>query len=139
MGFAIMVTGGLVALWASFQISTLNIAEDVMDEWNSWDYSYPGQIDEEFEEQRDRYSAIRVAGLIALVVGAIVAVCGLILLKRDSTVLASTVQVTTTVTGAVNFCEYCGRQLSAGAVRCPSCGRTFQHKAKEVGGEQEVR
>ena len=126
-----MVTGGLVALWASFQISTLNIAEDVIGEWDS--------LSDSFEEQRDRYSAIRVAGLIALVIGAIVAVYGFILLKRDSTVLEFAAPVATTVPGAVNFCEYCGRQLSAGAVRCPSCGRTFQHKAKEVAGEQEVR
>ena len=128
-----------MALWASFQISTLNIAEDVMDEWNSWPDSYPGQIDEEFEEQRDRYSAIRVAGMIALVIGAVVAVCGFILLKREPTVLEFTVPVTATVPGAVNFCEHCGRQLSPGAVRCPACGRAFQHKGEEVGSEQEVR
>ena len=139
LGFAIMVTGGLTALWASFQISTLNIAEDVMDEWNSWPDSYPGQIDDEFEEQRDRYSAVRVAGLIALVIGAIVAVCGFILLKRDTTPLESTVPVTNAVSGAVNFCEYCGRPLSPGAVRCPACGRAFQHKGEEVGSGQEVR
>ena len=139
LGFAIVVTGGLVALWASFQISTLELAEDVMDEWDPWYEPYPGLIDEELEEQKNRYSAVRAAGLVALVFGGIVVVCGFILLKRDTTPLESTVPVTTAVSGAVNFCEYCGRPLSPGAVRCPACGRAFEHKGEEVGSGQEVR
>ena len=136
LGFAIMVTGGLIALWASFQISTLEIAEDI---WDPWYDSYPGQIDPDFEEQKDRYMAIRAGGLVALVAGIIVAVYGFILMKRESATSRSSVPVMSTISGAVNFCEYCGRQLSPGAVRCPACGRAFRHKEKEVGSEQEVR
>ena len=143
IGFVVMLTGALVALWASFQISSLeraqNFLDEMDDEWNDWLNPYPGLLGEEFERERSYYSNIRIVGVVTLIAGVVVVVVGAILLRKEPAPAAYAPMAPATITGAVNYCEYCGRHLSPGAVMCPGCGRTFPRKRHEVGPEQEVR
>lgn len=139
LGFVFMLVGGLIALWASFQMSSLEVAHDIFDEWGYPYDVYPDLIDEEYERLRDYYSAVRVAGVTGMIVGIIVAFYGFILLRKEPEPIAPASSSLSTVSGVVNFCEYCGRQIPPGAVRCPGCGRAFQQKVRGVSSEQEVR
>lgn len=139
LGFVIITAGTMVMLWASFQIASLENAQDFTDEWDFWYNPYQDMIDEEYERLRDYYSAVRIGGAFGMAAGVALALGGFILMRKESESIVPIVPVPPTVTGAVNFCEYCGQQISPGAIRCPKCGRTFRHMRHEIGSEQEVR
>ena len=138
LGLAIMLGAGSVVLWSSFQIRNLERAQDIGDEWGLW-YPYDDILDDEFERQRDFYSAVRILGAIGLMVGLIMVLYGFLLMKKKPEPVAVVAQAPSTVVGATNFCEFCGRQISPGAARCPGCGRALLHEGYEGDREQEVR
>jgi len=140
VGIVMMLGAGMAILWSSIELRNLERAQDVLDEWGEWEwYPYSGFVDAETERLHDYYSAVRIVGVIGLIAGAIIALYGFLFLKEEpkpSSMAPSTPQM---ATGATNYCEYCGQQISPGAVWCPGCGRKFKPQEHEVNREQEVR
>ena len=84
-------------------------------------------------EYRDQYdydfwSAVEILGLVNALVGGVFAVYSLV---AEETVTLSNGRRTSIqqplAPGAMNFCQYCGRQIALDAVWCPGCGRNFSH------------
>jgi len=141
VGIAIMLGAGMVVLWSSLELRNIEHAQDLADELNSL---YPfGDIDQivdaQLEKQHDYYSSVRIAGVIGLIAGAIIALYGFLFLKGEPKPSSMSPSAPQAAPGATNYCEYCGRQISPGAVWCPGCGRKFKPKGHEGNREQEVR
>jgi hypothetical protein len=149
VGIAIMLGAGMVVLWSSIELRNIERSQDLLDEFDDlWDELddewYPfGDIDEitasQLEKQHDYYSSVRIAGVIGLIAGAIIALYGFLVLKEEPKPSSMSPFAPQATPGATNYCEYCGRQISPDAVWCPGCGRKFKPKGHEGDREQEVR
>ncbi len=87
-------------------------------------------------------------GGVLVLVGLVVMIVGLLDTEKPKTVIqyygqppagygppGAQIQYQMGSAGSTNFCQHCGQQIAAGAVRCPGCGRGL---ADSVVGSQVV-
>jgi hypothetical protein len=149
VGIAIMLGAGMAVLWSSLELRNIERSQDLLGEFDDlWgeldDEWYPfGDIDEitasQLEKQHDYYSSVRIAGVIGMIVGAVIVLYGFLYLKEEPKPSSMPRSIPQAAAGAVNYCEYCGRQIGPGAVWCPGCGRKFKPSEPDGNREQQVR
>jgi len=149
VGIAILLGAGMVVLWSSLELRNIERSQDLLGEFDDmlddFDDLWPPFVDvsevtaSQLEKQHDYYSNVRIVGFIGVIAGAIIALYGFLVLKEEPKLVTLVPPGPAGATGATNYCQHCGRQISPGAVWCPGCGRKFKPQGHEGDREQEVR
>ncbi|HEX9907937.1 MAG TPA: zinc ribbon domain-containing protein [Thermoplasmata archaeon] len=114
VGILLVVCGGGAFLWADQEIDEMGVLI----------YAYP--------EDYEAYQTIGYIGLIAAGVGVLFVLIGAVS-KGTTAQTAQKPEIRPVAhPGVVNFCQYCGAQLTPGATRCNRCGRAM------TGGEGQA-
>lgn len=121
IGLALSSIG--VIIWSSFAIANVDRSEDTYNEFIDLSWGFEPSLQDEFDRERNFFSLIRVAGVVGLFFGAVLAFYGNSLRER-STVADSVVFVERPGSdGTMQYCEFCGHYLDSETIRCQGCGR----------------
>jgi hypothetical protein len=126
-GIGIALSSLGIILWASFVMAAVERSEDMFDDSTSgWTWDPDPFYEDTFDRQRDSFSLIRLAGVVALVVGALLAFYGYSLSEgrpfEDSMVAREIVPND----GRPHYCESCGQSYGPGSEWCGVCGRKLK-------------
>lgn len=122
VGIGLALSSIPVVVWATFAIANVDRSEDAYDEVIEWSWGFEPSLEDEFDRERSFFSLIRVAGLVALVLGAVLAFYGY-LLREPSACEESVVVERSSTDGTPQYCESCGHFLGSESAWCQSCGR----------------
>lgn len=113
LGIVFVLGGAMAALYSAYVLKTVDRAETVFLE-HQFDFNDP------LESIRSIYTATLVAGIVALLVGAGMAIYGW---RSNNVSLDTDIGGISADLESWRFCQHCGAHVDAVAVRCPSCGR----------------
>ncbi len=117
VGIVFVLGGAMVTLFGAYGLKTVDRAEEVAQE-HQFDFNLWG--DSTLESMRSYYTAMLVAGVVALLVGAGMAIYGW---RSIHAAPAADMGDISADSESWHFCEHCGSYVDHTAVRCPSCGR----------------